>query len=55
MFPTDSGVNHKDKGVLVGLGKGEVTVEKRIEGRAIRVHAPRHGFRVRRVDGEAKL
>lgn len=55
VWPTDSGVNHRDRGRLVGLNGREIVVETRsgkVEG--VRVHAPRHGFRVRRVK-EGKL
>lgn len=57
VWPIDSGFSHRDRGRLVGLGAGEVVVESRTEGgKVVRVHAPRHGFRVRRVgDGGAKL
>ncbi|KAK0109129.1 hypothetical protein ONS96_002955 [Cadophora gregata f. sp. sojae] len=52
VWPTDSGSKHRDQGRLVGLNWREVVVETEngeVEG--VRVHAPRHGFRVRRVDG----
>ncbi|KAH7419977.1 hypothetical protein BKA64DRAFT_716358 [Cadophora sp. MPI-SDFR-AT-0126] len=52
VWPTDSGSGHRDRGRLVGLSGREVVLETgggEVEG--VRVHAPRHGFRVRRVDG----
>ncbi|KAE8454031.1 hypothetical protein EG329_007807 [Mollisiaceae sp. DMI_Dod_QoI] len=57
VWPTDSGFNHKDRGVLVGLDWKEVVIESRMEdGNPVRIHAPRHGFRIREAkDGGAKL
>lgn len=49
VYPTDSGSSHKDSGSLVGLGAKEVVFETNSElqgSPAVRVHAPRHGFRV---------
>jgi hypothetical protein len=52
VWPTDSGFNHKDRGRLVSLCGREVVIESRTEGGVeVRVHAPRHGFRVRSVGG----
>ncbi|PVH85275.1 glutathione s-transferase-related protein-like protein [Cadophora sp. DSE1049] len=52
VWPTDSGSRHRDRGRLVGLSAREVVVETGGgEVAGVRVHAPRHGFRVRRVDG----
>ena len=51
VWPTDSGSRHRDQGKLVGLSGREIVVETgdgEVDG--VRVHAPRHGFRVRRVD-----
>ncbi|TFB01994.1 hypothetical protein CCMA1212_005768 [Trichoderma ghanense] len=51
--PTDTGRAHKDVGKLVRLDKDEVVIEvKTAEGESVRVHAPRHGYKVRRFDGE---
>lgn len=44
VWPTDSGAAHRDRGKLVGLGADEVVWET---DAGVRVHAPRHGFRVR--------
>ncbi|KAK4144215.1 glutathione S-transferase U4 [Dichotomopilus funicola] len=43
VWPTDSGVRHRDHGRLVGIGSEEVVWETEA---GVRVHAPRHGFRV---------
>jgi hypothetical protein len=52
VWPTDSGFNHKDRGRLVSLCGREVVIASRTEGGVeVRVHAPRHGFRVRGVGG----
>ncbi|KAL8795437.1 MAG: hypothetical protein Q9195_002026 [Heterodermia aff. obscurata] len=52
-WPTDTGFNHKDRGKLVGLTKVEVVIEaqSKVEGKVVRIHAPRVGFRVRAVGG----
>ncbi|KAK3988664.1 hypothetical protein QBC44DRAFT_243169 [Cladorrhinum sp. PSN332] len=54
VWPTDSGSNHRDRGVLVGLDEREVVW---VSEKGVRVHAPRRGFRVTRVGGgnEGKL
>jgi len=47
VWPIDSGVSRRDRGSLVKLDGGEIVVEKENgEGKIVRVHAPRHGFRV---------
>ena len=51
VWPTDSGSNHRDKGKLVGLNKSEVVWEN---GKGVKVHAPRKGFRVVKVAEEGK-
>lgn len=50
--PTDTGSSGKDVGRLVGLSDEEVVYETRGEDGTVRVHAPRHGFRVRRNGGK---
>ncbi|KAF3761048.1 hypothetical protein M406DRAFT_267478 [Cryphonectria parasitica EP155] len=58
VFPTDSGMTHKDSGVLIGLDEKEVVFETRAEVQgspAIRVHAPRHGFRIAKEGQAARL
>lgn len=53
VWPTDSGSNHRDKGKLVGMSKREVVWETE---KGVRVHAPRRGFRVVKVEeGKGKL
>lgn len=48
VWPIDSGFNHKDKGPLVALSANEIVIEsKTSDGVRVRVHAPRHGFRLR--------
>lgn len=55
VWPIDSGFGSKDRGKLVRLDGEEVVIEKvNAKGTVVRVHAPRHGFRVRAVDN-AKL
>jgi hypothetical protein len=46
VWPTDSGAGHRDQGRLVSLDAEEVVWETDV---GVRVHAPRHGFRVRLV------
>lgn len=56
VFPTDSGFNHKDRGRLVSLTLAEVVIDSKTEGgKDVRVHTPRHGFRVRRAAAKTKL
>lgn len=55
VWPVDSGFKQKERGNLVALGREEVVVEKRTgKGEVIRLHAPRWGFRVQKVN-DAKL
>jgi glutathione S-transferase len=46
VWPTDSGSGHKDLGKLVSINSKEVTIETTAGNTAVRVHAPRHGFRI---------
>lgn len=48
VWPLDSGsgAENRDTGRLVALGRREVVLEKDVEGRGLRIHAPRWGFRV---------
>ncbi|KUJ15754.1 uncharacterized protein LY89DRAFT_685698 [Mollisia scopiformis] len=57
VWPTDSGFSHRDRGTLVGLDWREIVIKSKMEdGTEVRVHAPRHGFRIKEVkDGETKL
>jgi len=55
MWPVDSGFKQKDRGRLVGLTGKEAVIEKKTgKGEAIRIHAPRWGFRLQKVN-DAKL
>jgi len=50
VWPIDSGFTRKDRGALVGLDGREIVVDGRTEkGERVRIHAPRHGFRLRGV------
>ena len=56
VWPTDSGFSRKDRGRLVGLNTREVVIEGKTEdGKEVRIHAPRHGFRIREVKQGEKL
>lgn len=51
MWPTDTGSSHKDTGHLMSISSTEIVIETRakdVTGTVLRVHAPRHGFRVRK-------
>ena len=49
LWPTDTCVNHRDQGSLVGLAQDEIILESstKMAEQSIRVHAPRYGFKVR--------
>ena len=51
IWPTDSGVNHRDQGKLVSLNVNEVVISKWTKegGEEVRVHFPRTNFRIRPV------
>jgi len=54
VYPTDSGFLNRDRGRLVALTQSEVTVASRSsEGREVRIHAPRTGFRVTAIEATA--
>jgi hypothetical protein len=57
VFPIDSGGANRDKGKLLNLDGKEVVWETETDGvkGMVRVHAPRHGFRVRPVGKKGKL
>lgn len=58
VHPTDTGFTYKDSGKLLNLDANEVVFETRatVEGTpAVRVHAPRLGFRVVREDQTSHL
>lgn len=52
VWPTDYGSPQRDRGRLVGLRTNEVVVEVDVEekGKCVRLHFPRTGFAVRRVE-----
>lgn len=49
VFPTDSGTKHHDRGRLIGLNEDEVVLSVQTQGRELRFHYPRTGFRVKAV------
>ncbi|KAI9759338.1 MAG: hypothetical protein M4579_002396 [Chaenotheca gracillima] len=55
VWPIDSGFSHHDQGRLVGLSRNEVVFETqtKIGEKTVKVHAPRHNFRIKKVTGEA--
>ena len=53
--PKDTGMSRKDAGTLVSMDKDEVVFETKAEGGSVKVHAPRHGFRIRKGGHEVKL
>ncbi|CAI0646160.1 unnamed protein product [Colletotrichum noveboracense] len=50
VWPTDTGATHKDSGKLVSINGDEVVIEVSGEKGSVRVHTPRHGFRVEKLD-----
>ncbi|KAF2492900.1 hypothetical protein BU16DRAFT_93411 [Lophium mytilinum] len=54
VYPTDSGFLNRDRGPLVTLTQDEVAVASRSRegGQEIRIHAPRTGFRVTKVEAK---
>ncbi|KAJ0160259.1 hypothetical protein CTA2_8270 [Colletotrichum tanaceti] len=61
LWPADTGASHKDTGKLLSLDGDEVVIEVQGQKGSARVHAPRHGFRLKKLDkfkarrGSAKL
>ncbi|KEF61195.1 uncharacterized protein A1O9_02760 [Exophiala aquamarina CBS 119918] len=57
VYPLDSGSRHHDEGRLVGLSEDEAVLSVGSEGKEVRVHFPRTGFRIKpfTAKGEAKL
>lgn len=48
VWPIDTGMNNKDKGRLVGLSSHEIVIESCTkDGVKVKIHTPRHGFRIR--------
>lgn len=49
LYPADTGRSHKDVGTLVAVNQEEVVIEVEADGdTAVRVHAPRHGFHLKK-------
>jgi hypothetical protein len=46
MWPTDSGSKHKDTGKLVAITSTQMVIETQGTAGAVRLHAPRHGFKI---------
>ncbi|KAI0134163.1 glutathione S-transferase [Xylariales sp. AK1849] len=56
VWPTDTGASHKDTGKLLAATSNQVVVEIQGQAGGVRLHAPRHGFKVRKVtEGNSKL
>lgn len=58
VFPLDTGSSHKDLGALLKLDGREIVFETKTDlqgSPVVRVHAPRHGFRIVREDQAAHL
>lgn len=50
IYPADWVTEHKDRGRLVGLTADEVTIAVKSQGDVeLRIHAPRTGFKIRKV------
>ena len=52
VWSTDSGSAHKDTGKLVAFNSGEIVIGVKEGKEMIRIHAPRHKFAVKKVEGE---
>lgn len=52
LWPTDTGSSHKDSGKLVGLNKIETVIEVLGPKGKVRIHAPRRGFALCRLDAK---
>ncbi|KAI1875592.1 uncharacterized protein JN550_001878 [Neoarthrinium moseri] len=50
VWPTDSGSSHKDVGKLVALTSKQIVIETQGTAGSVRLHAPRHGFRLGKAD-----
>ena len=56
VHPIDSGMHNKDKGTLVSINWEEIVYDVAGEsGKTVRVHTPRHGFRIVPNVEEAKI
>jgi len=54
IYPLDSGSRHHDEGVLVGLSEDEAVLSVGSQGKEIRVHFPRTGFRIKTLTARAE-
>ena len=54
VVPLDSGINHYDKGRLIGLTVDEIVLGIDAKGTELRLHFPRTGFRIKSATGEAQ-
>lgn len=53
LWPVDTGSAHKEVGTLIGVDQEETVIEVlQSDQTAVRVHAPRHGYRFRKVTEE---
>lgn len=50
VWPTDTGSKHKDTGKLVAVTSKEIVIEVHGRSGSVRLHTPRHGFRVSKAD-----
>jgi hypothetical protein len=57
VWPIETGFTHKDRGSLVTLTPSEMVVAKKtkVGNQEIRVHVPRWGFRIAKVDGASPM
>jgi hypothetical protein len=58
VYPLDTGKSHQDRGRLVKLDRTEVVIQfqTKIGEKEVRLHAPRHGFRIIGFSGrDAKI
>lgn len=49
VFPIDSGIRYHDKGRLIGLTEDEIVLSTETEGKEVRLHFPRTGFRIKAI------
>jgi hypothetical protein len=58
IWPVETGFRHKDRGRLVKLDGAQMVIERTLgQGGAgvLRIHCPRHGFKVKKVTAVAAL
>ncbi len=56
VWPLDSGFSRKDRGRLAALNGTEIVIDSKTKrGKHVRIHTPRHGFRVSRVGNSSNL